>query len=333
MDTQPSDPKVAHRIRLRVRLAKSLTTDELSRTIEFEGRSVEVASQIRDQALSKTTWVVFSAGEFKSEAEAYEFGRRLRRALIAAGLASRLGVDAGFDKPTSYMNEDFARSLGWIAPHERIAPNVHGLMVIPDDKNTRFPVFSIEATVSAAPDHVLGAIASLGSAPTLSAVVNEALVIVNMAMMNAQPIAQLALALSAVEALGQTEKWTDEQHALIEELVAHVEGAVRYVQQEREEVATALRRNLHKIGLRQGVMRILSKLGLAHLKKEWDRIYNARSGLFHGTYRPDEQEISQLANDAITLCGTIVLTLAKYEGLKLPEIATTHFPSLSDRCA
>ena len=95
---------------------------------------------------------------------------------------------------------------------------------------------------------------------------------------------------------------------------------------ERQEVADALRRGIQRLGLRQGVMRILDSLGLRHLRKEWDRIYDHRSGIFHGRVKLGNDEITQLALDAATLCGRIVLTYAQSKGVQLARIADTHFP-------
>ena len=83
---------------------------------------------------------------------------------------------------------------------------------------------------------------------------------------------------------------------------------------------------LHRFGLRQGVTRVLARLGLQHLRKEWDRVYGIRSGLFHGTAQLAEHEIAELANSAITLCGRIILTLAEGDGVTLPSVSDVHFP-------
>jgi hypothetical protein len=96
---------------------------------------------------------------------------------------------------------------------------------------------------------------------------------------------------------------------------------------ERQEVAHAIRRGIHRIGLRQGVMRVLDSIGLKHLRPEWDRIYTHRSGLFHGTLKFRKDQIDQLALDTETLCGRIVLAYAQSKGVHLPSIAATHFPA------
>jgi hypothetical protein len=150
--------------------------------------------------------------------------------------------------------------------------------------------------------------------------------ILNLALINSQPLAQIALSLSAVESLGQNEMWTEKQIALIRELATIADGSSNS-DAESKEVADALRRGLHRIGLRQGVMRIFADLGLQHLRGEWDRVYRARSGLFHGTLTITDAEIGQLAIDAITLCSRVILTIAERNGVKLPSITSVNFPT------
>jgi len=148
--------------------------------------------------------------------------------------------------------------------------------------------------------------------------------LLNAALVTAEPLARLVLAISAVEALGQSENWTPDQVALIEALATQVESQNRG-DNERAEVADALRRGTHRIGLRQGVLRILRTLQLEHLKKEWDRIYGERSKLVHGVGQATEAEIAQLATDAIRLGGQVLLAICSREGVVPPSIATSNF--------
>ena len=70
---------------------------------------------------------------------------------------------------------------------------------------------------------------------------------------------------------------------------------------------TAIERGLHKLSLRQGVLRLLSSLGLPGLKSEWDRLYDERSTLVHGLAPRPGADYSQLAFKAVSLCGRILL--------------------------
>jgi hypothetical protein len=72
-------------------------------------------------------------------------------------------------------------------------------------------------------------------------------------------------------------------------------------------------------------MRVLSRLNLNHLRKEWDKLYGLRSGLFHGTVEMNEQEIHQLATEAVRLCSRIILAVVERDGIKLPSVTSLHY--------
>ena len=60
--SQPSQDSLGatmYRIRLRVRLEKSVNSPETSKTFSLDGSEVSILSQKRDQALSDTNWVIF----------------------------------------------------------------------------------------------------------------------------------------------------------------------------------------------------------------------------------------------------------------------------------
>jgi hypothetical protein len=246
--------------------------------------------------------------------------------LQLAALSSRIGVDTGEDKPTAWMREDFARTSGLLKDNERLAPNVHGLSILPDDDNTRFPVVGFQATVTADPQHLTSALRELGENSEISfGAASNAVRVLNLALMTSEPLAQMVLSFSAVEELGQNEKWNDTQEALIKDLAIGAEKSGKGTAQERAEVARAIRKGLFPLSLRQGVMPLLSRLGLDLLRKEWEELYGIRSGLFHGTARLSDSEISKAAQDSITLCGRIILGVVAQEGVRLPSIAATHF--------
>ncbi len=90
-------------------------------------------------------------------------------------------------------------------------------------------------------------------------------------------------------------------------------------------MAKAIRTGLFPLSLRQGVMRLLARLGLDQLRKEWEQLYGIRSGLFHGKARLSKSEINQAAMDTVTLCGRIILATVANEGARIPSIAATHF--------
>lgn len=285
--------------------------------------------------LKNSTWVVFGARGFISETEASAFGERLRLAVEIASFCSRLGVDAGQDRPTAFVDEEFAKAMGLVQPHERVRPNIHGLMLLPDDDLTRIPLINAEAKVTSSPDHLLGAIRELSGFPSsLSEQTSQGLQLLNAALMTNQPLAQLVLAFSAVEAMGQKEDWTAGQRKLLDDLATEVAANTAGTDdQESLEVAEALRRSLHRLGLRQGVVRLLGQLGLSTLKKEWDRLYALRSGVVHGTKRLDEPELNQLAMDTITLCAKVIIRTLQNDGVPVPAIANVHYQHITEDSA
>ena len=182
--------------------------------VNLAGREVTIASQVKGQPLSDTLWIVLGARGFSTEEEANDFGTQLRAITELAGLCSRLGIDVGQDKATGWMREEFARSLGLIGPHERLQPNVHGLTIMPDDDLNRIPIVQAEGTVRADPSSLEGALAEIAAGPRIQPSSSaEGVRLLNLALINPQPLGQLVLAISAVEALGQNEAWTETQTA------------------------------------------------------------------------------------------------------------------------
>lgn len=318
---------VGYKIRLRMRLAKALNTEDASRTVVVAGREVVVASQEKGRPLKDSRWVVLIARGFPTENDAERYGRQLGAIAELAGLCARIGADVGKDKPSGMVDEGFARSLKLIQPDERLAPNIHGLAILPDDDKTRIPRVNIEATVLADPEQFLGALSEIGQdLPDGFSTTEHGVRALNFAIASQEALSRMANAISAVEALGQNETWTQAQKTLLEQLARCAESSADLTESERAEVAGALRRSIQRLGLRQGVMRLLDSLGLGHLRKEWDRIYSHRSDIFHGTLKLPSGEIGQLALDAENLCGRIVIAFARSKGVRLACVADTHFP-------
>jgi hypothetical protein len=123
----------------------------------------------------------------------------------------------------------------------------------------------------------------------------------------------MVLAISAVEQLGQTERWTKPQKKLLKRLAATAKEDQSLGETERNEVADAVVR-AYRFGLGQGVRRVLDRLNLAHLKSEWTEVYSKRSVVVHGLDSIGITEQAHLANGAFELCRRIILTAAANEG-------------------
>ncbi len=252
-------------------------------------------------------WLVMNARDFSTTDEAREFGHRLRSAIELASVSTRLGVDAGRDVATSGLaraiKDQIAKETGTLA-----RDNVHGLDVFEDNPNIRIFNLTATGTVHAIPDPFLPMVAEVhGVAALASDRARDVILLLNYALMRPEPVAQIVFAFSAVEMLGQSQAWTDEQKHLLSEVADAAEKSSTGNANERREVADAIRKSLHRLTLRQGVLRLLGALDLVHLKKDWDAIYAERSTLVHGLAPRPGADYGDLAFRAVSLCGQILL--------------------------
>ena len=321
-------------MRLQVRLGKRLNTDDNSLSAIVDGHEVSITSRNSDESISKAQWIVFEARGFPSEHKARAFGEMLQLAISIAGLCSHVGVDRGRDRALSRVNEAFFRAEGLIEPHQRIAPDIHGISVIPDDGNSvRMLLGMPSLTVLANSDQFVGAIEELPFPQLAEAAESGVLELLsmpmrflNLALMTEDRRGQVVLALSAIESLIRHEKWSHRQKTWITTTASALE---RSEDDEMGEVAKRLRDILqYRTTLRQGVFAVLRRNGLEHLKSEWDAVYSLRSELFHGHRNLDRSEMNELARKAVNLCITVVLAIVRNTGIELPEVATIHFSGL-----
>ena len=189
-----------------------------------------------------------------------------------------------------------------------LRPNIHGLDVFPDDPRTHIFAASGTGTVRAGLDPFLTDLDQLHrTAASPSQRITDVILLLNYALMQPEPVAQIVFAVSAVESLGQDETWTADQKALLKELAKAAEQSATGAVDERQEVADAIRKSLHRLTLRQGVFRLLDRLGLAHLKTPWDDLYAERSTLVHGLAPKPGADYGDLAHRTVSLCGQILL--------------------------
>ncbi len=146
----------------------------------------------------------------------------------------------------------------------------------------------------------------------------------NSALISTDPVARVALSFSAVEAMGQDEKWSKRQKEHLKKIAEDVESNFPD-EDEMLEIATAMQRGLHRISLRQGVMRVLARLDLGDLRDEWDRLYGLRSGLIHGTKSLTRLELNAFQDQVVRFCIKIVLSKLRHDGIKLPGASDRFF--------
>ncbi|AKJ31982.1 hypothetical protein AAW51_5291 [Caldimonas brevitalea] len=189
-----------------------------------------------------------------------------------------------------------------------IRDNIHGLDVFVDDPRVKIVSMNATAGVLADPQTFLSFASDLhGQAASISRQAQEVILLLNYALMRPEPVAQIVFAISAVEMLGQQETWTESQKHLLAELAVSAETSSLGSEEERLEVADAIKKNLHRLSLRQGVLRLFERLDLAHLKGKWDSVYAERSRLVHGLAPRPGANYSELAQKAVSLCGYILL--------------------------
>jgi len=297
----------SYRTRLRFRLQKKLNIKTNEHRFTIGSREVVLAAPTPDGAICDSEWLVMNTRGFASEEEARQFGHSLRSAIELSSVSTRLGVDAGRDLATSCLaqgiKDHIAKETGAV-----IRNNVHGLNVFEDDPRVAIFSMSGTATVYANCDPFLSFVEELhGRSAAISDEAQDVVLLLNYALMRPEPVAQIVFAFSAVEMLGQHETWSTAQQALLVELAVAADLSLLGNAQERKEVSDAIRKNMHRLSLRQGVLRLLDRLDLTHLKPEWDRYYAERSTLVHGLAPRPGADYSDLANRSVSLCGRILL--------------------------
>lgn len=340
-DNGMPENKVRYLLRLKFRVGTKLATKETVLTASLAGRQVTIRSERQSQLLSKASWLLIGCRGFESEDDAKSFGEKLRRAVHLAGLCARVGVDAGDpgdDRTVSWVNPEFLRRSGVLDPETRVGRDVHGLLVLPDDGKTLFArlgpanltgrmnadVF-VRAFQEAFPESDL----SGRDCPSI----RRAVRVLNLAEINTDPIAKVVPAVSTVEGLATDPSWTDVQKSMIEGAAAwleHTDGDDEEIRQ----VVEAIRRTRHT-SIRQKIRKLLDSNDLLEdLWEDWDALYKKRSRLFHGgrrdgsEHRGDhlaESELHALGQEALKLCGRIVLSMAKREGIPVPNRAAVTF--------
>lgn len=332
--------RVPYRLWLKFRVGKALATEEVALTASLAGREVTIKSERESQRLSEASWLLVECRGFETEGDARSFGEDLRRAVHLAGLCARVGVDAGDrgeDRAVSWVNAEFLQRLGILDPDTRVGPDIHGILVLPDDGKTLFARGGrAEVRVRSNADDFVRALEEAFPEPDLSMgdrpEIRRAVRVLNLAQINTDPIAKVVLSISTVEGLAIDPDWTELQKEVIANAADWVERA-HGGEESTGQVIEAIRR-IRQSSIRQRIHRMLTENDLSHLWEDWDVLYSKRSRLFHGGGGDDgeqrgdhlaESELHTMAQEAMTLCGRIVLSLAKRNGIAIPSRASVHF--------
>lgn len=301
------------RVRLRFRVTKCLHVDARERHIVIAGHSAILSAELADRNISDSPWLIINVRGFPDHASALSFGRQLRISCELASAATRLGLDSGTDLPTSGFGAA-AKARARETTGKLLRDNIHGLDVFEDNPQVTFPSLSMTGTIRALPDPFLSLVDHLhGKLDVMPAPCTDLLLLLNYALLRSDPVASIVISISAVEMLGQSMTWSPAQRALLDELAQDALDKACATPEERQEVSDAIRRGTQRISLRQGVLRLLSHLGLDHLRKQWDAVYGARSRLVHGLAPRPGADYNTQAHETLSLCGHIIMTAVARE--------------------
>ncbi|MDE0696328.1 MAG: hypothetical protein OXH76_10920 [Boseongicola sp.] len=333
--------KVGYRLWLKFRTSMRLDSEETVLSAMVGGRQVTIEAEGGRQPLKDATWLVAGCRGFETQESAREFGEEFRRAVHLTGLCTLVGADAGDpgeDRRMSWTNPDaFHPDFRRKHPEVRFGPDVHGISILPDDDKTVFAKPpSMEAVVRSNAGNFLESLEQALPDDDLrtrgSSSIRRAVRILSLAEMNQDPIAKAVLAISTVEGLAADPPWTDAQAKLIERAASWLEDDCGD-SQDAWQVIEAIRR-MRKESIRQRVRKLLEANDLSSLRPAWDSLYGRRSALFHGRSdggdesvgdRLEQEGLHRLGHDAVILCGKIVLSMAKRNGMPVPECAKANF--------
>ena len=315
-------------IRLTACIGKGLTTHETSLEGMFNGNAFFVKSAQKDIPLNEASGIVLTAHGFSTKDDARQYGERLQRAVHMAGLDTRVGVDGrlvGDSRVKSSVfpgGDRFLREVGLLKTGDMSHPDIQGLAVIPDDDRIR--IFQSEARGRAThdPRRFILAIEMAVTETGVSRDIEEAVYVLNLALINKSHTAKVVLSISSIEALAagmEDRGWTKSQKKVIKQTLAWMRERFGNCD-DASEVEDAFQR-ARNYSIRQQTRRLLKKHDLLELREEWEDVYDRRSRLFHGSARgEDNEDVIKLSRDAIETCRKIVLSIAKRKGM-LPTAA------------
>ncbi len=297
-----------YRSRFRFRLEKTFNLDINEHRFNLDGYEVVLSAPDPEEKIKDSKWLIMNTYGFCNEVEAKEFSEKLKASCELSSVSARIGIDSGTEKITSAFFMPFVEKYKKETGHTLI-PNRHGIDVFIDDPNIRIANITAAGTVSTDVNPFISDLPMIFSEiEDISSETKDIILLMNYALMRPDPVARIVFSISAVEMLGQNENWTDAQKELLNKLSGIAQKSKIGTSKERMEVVNVVKKGLHRLSLRQGVLRLLDALDLNHLAKNWDELYNDRSKLVHGMAPKPGIDYNKLSNKVVSLCGQILLT-------------------------
>jgi hypothetical protein len=313
-------------VRLQFNLAKRLEIAGHSKDFQLAGRRVRLSAFDREAMIRDSDRLVFTARGFPTKEEAEQFGRSVQRAIAITSLGLNLGADVGFEAvPTSHISQAFA-DLDPELKGFYLRTTVQGVTSYSSRENTLFVNINATATVTMKPDRFIGSIrAFLEASGRLDDNSFVAAILMNEAMVSSEPHSQILLAISAVESLAQSEKWSPSQRQTLARLKEYAANITGLTEVELAEVIEAVE-NMRNFGVGAKCRRLIREVGLAGLLDAWTNLYTQRSQIVHGLRYVNRQKANEISNAARTLCGRIVTASIARHVRGLAKMAAETYP-------
>jgi hypothetical protein len=297
---------ISFTVRLRFHVRTKLQIAKDSEELVIAGHGAQLFGDGRP--IAESDRLTLYAKGFPTEAEAGDFGRKLRTTLLLTAVEMGFPVSVGEDRVT-FSTSGVVKKLVLEKTGGILRDDIHGLDVYEDDGTVSVLSASGTAITSMAPSVIFAEIDSrMSTAPSLEPKVATALLMLADALSALEPLAKAVLAVSAVELLAQGYSWDVHQNALILAAAKHAgaDNSVQLAEEDRRAVVDAIER-AYKVGVTEGIRRLLSRLNLDELKADWKTVYARRSQIFHGISPLPRSGDVDFASKALELSKQIVL--------------------------
>jgi len=240
-------------------------------------------------------WAIAQIGGFATEEEASKVGRRLGDILLVVGAVTKLGIDAGFSRPSTVRFGEALLAAVRKETGEELRGETHGFMVYEEEGAVAFMNFQARGSVqisAGAFEERLGNWAEPSSGLTerqrnCAALINDSLFV-------RQTEGQFILRISAVEALCEQTVRDARYLSAIEKLEQQL--ASQTLDEEIRETLQGTLDNAKRQSLRLAYMTKFRTLRSQAEAKAFDDLYRKRSKLVHdGLGRGDLSEANSTA--------------------------------------
>lgn len=276
--------------------------------IAFDLMGHRAVLKAKGKSLAEAPRATISIDGFVSESAARQFAEPLQDVAAMAALKANLGIDVE-TKPPMYLNPEITE-IQLYKYGVYLRPVANGVHVFPKDYPTLWSESEGPRIFTVPPQSFLEELNTAYRTwrGPLSENMRHALHLRVQAQMGGDSLAEFVLAIASVEALTPDEFWNNAQRKALDDVAAQVRSMLDLSANEIDEIVERITKQ-RKLSVNQGFRRLFDRLGLAHIRRDWDRVYSIRSKVLHGDASLNEGR--RAVHDARRLSKTIVL--AAYE--------------------